>query len=1043
MTTTTAATAPVVDLTTPPRITKRKLDDAFRILDDAVSTPEPVDRPSPPKRTHTTRSIYSTLAKYGIISKETKPPALVETSNLSDKTPKLNAILSRTATRTKKALKLFKSPPPPPVLPPTAEYRPSSIPAFLSRLATFKLATYSNKPPAIDAVAAAKCGWVNDGKDRLVCGLCDVSWVLASREGMNKDAAAALVEKQRIGLVESHKNGCPWRTRQCDDSIYRIPLQSPSATVRDLKANALVLEPMVEAVEIKHPLSGTQLKALRMIIESYELPTPDEALPDPDATSIDIHKQPSDTAILATLFGWSITPPSESTRKPSISRASSVAPPSISRASTPGPGIGGQSISAFTFRIPSQKVPSREPALLYCSLCQRRVGLWAFTAPSKNVPQHAHGSQDTTLPASTSPPSGAPVTSDTAPVPVVEPPTDGQATSISAPPTLTQTAPSESAFVTPPPPMPPSESVSVSVANLRSSSTRRRPALAQRHFDLLIEHRPHCPYVVKSTIVPSLPVPPTPQTAQSTGPSSAQSSQGLFGGLNYRRSGSLSANVNIATGGGQRNGNEPIEGWRAILTVALRYGLGKRKGSIAIPIRGLSLDNALAGAGNDVGSNAVVGITNDGTNGTEERGEIVDEPMEIDNIDAMVDRVKSKGGKDLLRYMLSINVCISEAGWNRDGYFAGIHVILFGDFHQFPPVKSPFGALYNPEHRNTLACIGSDIYQTFETVVILKQQRQVVDNEWNALLSRARIGECSAEDLRTLDAMVVNDATTKNPQWDTEPWNKAILVTSRHGVREGWNAQAVRRHMKLTGNPVFICPAEDICERNGQPISRRHQNLLRRTKSMGNRVLQHTIELSVGMQAIVTLNISTEAEMANGTRGTIADIILDPREPNHKQDDIVNLQFPPAMLLFKPDTCLSNVTFEGIPDGLIPIFPHKQRVTLVGRNKERTRIERRQYPITGGYAFTDYKAQGQTIPYAIIDLGKVPSGRLTGFNAYVALSRGRGREYIKLLRPFEHKLFTHHPCQHLYKEDQRLSSLDYKTLAKWVRQHYKDPNSQR
>lgn len=69
-----------------------------------------------------------------------------------------------------------------------SSYSPSSTSAFIARLATFSLKTYANKPAAIDAVAAAKAGWVNDGKDRLVCGICSVSWVLAGTAGMNRDA---------------------------------------------------------------------------------------------------------------------------------------------------------------------------------------------------------------------------------------------------------------------------------------------------------------------------------------------------------------------------------------------------------------------------------------------------------------------------------------------------------------------------------------------------------------------------------------------------------------------------------------------------------------------------------------------------------------------------------------------------------------------------------------------------------------------------------------------------------------------------------------
>lgn len=88
----------------------------------------------------------------------------------------------------------------------------------------------------------------------------------------------ALVEKQRISLVDTHKCGCPWRSRQCDSklnvlffesildsiklitpslaSIYRIPLQSPAATVRGVKAVAISLEESMKDVSIKHPLVG-------------------------------------------------------------------------------------------------------------------------------------------------------------------------------------------------------------------------------------------------------------------------------------------------------------------------------------------------------------------------------------------------------------------------------------------------------------------------------------------------------------------------------------------------------------------------------------------------------------------------------------------------------------------------------------------------------------------------------------------------------------------------------------------------------------------
>ncbi|KAI6106366.1 hypothetical protein EDD16DRAFT_1629825 [Pisolithus croceorrhizus] len=59
---------------------------------------------------------------------------------------------------------------------------------FLPRLATYKLAIYTNMPSQISAVAAAKCEQINDGKGRLACRICNVSWVLEGRHGMIREA---------------------------------------------------------------------------------------------------------------------------------------------------------------------------------------------------------------------------------------------------------------------------------------------------------------------------------------------------------------------------------------------------------------------------------------------------------------------------------------------------------------------------------------------------------------------------------------------------------------------------------------------------------------------------------------------------------------------------------------------------------------------------------------------------------------------------------------------------------------------------------------
>ncbi|KAI0749439.1 C3HC zinc finger-like-domain-containing protein [Daedaleopsis nitida] len=552
---------------------KRKLEDALQSLDEAVGpTPSPstaANRP-PLKRLRTSRSIYAMLTKYGI-KKDSKPPASTgDLQSLSKTAPNLAAILSRTATRTRKVLplKFGQVAKPVPSGTSSSDYRPSSTPSFLARLSTYKLSTYGNKPAEIDAVAASKCGWINDGKDRLLCGICGVSWVLASRDGMTREAANALVEKQRAQLVGAHKDGCPWKTRQCDDSIYRIPLQAPLTTIREIKSRAILLDAVMGGVEIKHPLTAAQVQSLTSVISSVSLPsssidvsepsTPTDDYP-PSASTASIPRvDPSETSVLTALFGWSILPPAspETTRTPSISRASSVFPatPSrnfSSRASsvardgppTPSSTLSSPRLATTGSLLSYHSVDSAslraDTTLLHCPLCQRRVGLWAFLPKpaDEDDPMNGEGGEN----------------------------------------------------------------------------QKKKQQHPQRQLDILREHRSYCPYVVRSTLLPSLPA-PSPTSAQPRG---------------HERSTSLASLASTNSSSAQLNAQSGvIEGWRAVMTIVLRYGNVQRQR--------LGLNRVQSGRPESVA----------------ETPEGVDE--EADSIQAMVAGVKSRGGRDLLKYVKNL-----------------------------------------------------------------------------------------------------------------------------------------------------------------------------------------------------------------------------------------------------------------------------------------------------------------------------------------------------------------------------------------------------
>ena len=121
-------------------------------------------------------------------------------------------------------------------------------------------------------------------------------------------------------------------------------------------------------------------------------------------------------------------------------------------------------------------------------------------------------------------------------------------------------------------------------------------------------------------------------------------------------------------------------------------------------------------------------------------------------------------------------------------------------------------------------------------------------------------------------------------------------------------------------------------------------------------------------------------------------------------------------------------------EAVIPISPIQKSywLNLTENSKKVVRtITRKQLPITAAYALTDYRTQGQTIPAVILDLAPPPTGKLSLFNLYVALSRSSGRQTIRLLRDFDEKPLMSPHIPELTAEDERLARLNDATATWW------------
>ncbi|KAG2109848.1 uncharacterized protein F5147DRAFT_760444 [Suillus discolor] len=123
------------------------------------------------------------------------------------------------------------------------------------------------------------------------------------------------------------------------------------------------------------------------------------------------------------------------------------------------------------------------------------------------------------------------------------------------------------------------------------------------------------------------------------------------------------------------------------------------------------------------------------------------------------------------------------------------------------------------------------------------------------------------------------------------------------------------------------------------------------------------IEQAVGLKVIVTFNVETDLDVANGARGEVVEIALDERESNFLLAKAVVLNRTKAKVLGNLDS------------GVLPFVPMQRtfRIMIGGREEVVTQM---QLPLTPAYAFTDYRLQGQTISNAIVDIAQPPSGKL-------------------------------------------------------------------
>jgi hypothetical protein len=378
--------------------------------------------------------------------------------------------------------------------------------------------------------------------------------------------------------------------------------------------------------------------------------------------------------------------------------------------------------------------------------------------------------------------------------------------------------------------------------------------------------------------------------------------------------------------------------------------------------------------------------------------------------------------------------------------FGGIPILIFlGDFNQFKPVRGH--AIWSLTiNDNPVLQSAKDIWGHFTNVIFLTEQmRQAEDIPFQELLQRARSATLTEDDVITLNSCTVAARVEKG---ETPP-DRSVIRLNR--LREEVNLSHLEIFAKKRGQKIYLFPARHDAPTisNIDPAT-----LLKLMFQVGE--AKHLkgpgfFAFTKGMPLMLLQNTNTSAGLVNGMIGSAEEVVLDRDVQGIYKSFFDNLltnilkaswlaldsqyilcTVPLLCVLVRPahDHTLS---FTGLPDKLIPVFPIQMRGEIP--SMPGLPFNRHQVPLTLAFAITDYKCQGGTFLSLILDLvfykqrGVDQHKKWTSLN--VQLGRLKTLSGVWLREPITLDDISGSPHPDLQVELTRLEALEQKTISLW------------
>jgi ATP-dependent DNA helicase PIF1 len=274
--------------------------------------------------------------------------------------------------------------------------------------------------------------------------------------------------------------------------------------------------------------------------------------------------------------------------------------------------------------------------------------------------------------------------------------------------------------------------------------------------------------------------------------------------------------------------------------------------------------------------------------------------------------------------------------------FGGLQMIICGDFLQLPPVSKDAPAFFAFESR---------AWQEMNLKILeLGQVFRQSDPAFLQILSEMRKASLSDKSEKMLKSL---ERTPKMVQ--------GVELTHLYPLRYQVDSHNVSKLASIPG-PDVVFESSDWAKFPTDLV-----------KLDSFTIAPKTLTIKLGAQVMLIKNLS--GSLVNGSIGIVSKI---------------------------GDASISVKFFDNLSAELSSTETEISREEWKIENAEKQTILRRvQYPLLLSYAITIHKAQGQTLPFVKMDLGKV----FEQGQAYVAISRATCMEHLQILN-FSKKVVT-------------------------------------